>query len=167
MGNLFISELFAKALVLILSILVAREFGDSVSLDIFTWTLFFYVSIHSWLFGTLEYTIVPTFSELDDHGRGLALTSLLAFATGIMAVITPVLAMNYESIFSALTSFDSAAVGEFYRFFLILFIYFFANTVYSIFELSINQKNIYVLPVVLRGIINPLIIIAKILKKIC
>lgn len=152
-------ELLAKGMTFCMSIIVARTYGGHEAIDLFVWSLFFFSSLYGWFFGTLEYTLIPILSGLSEDKRNAASKAVILFVCGTLLILMCFIYTSINFWFSIFTNFDSALVDNFSKAFGYLCLYFFTSSVFTVLEIILNQQKIYLLPSVLKGIVNPSIIV--------
>lgn len=152
-------ELLAKGMIFFLSVVVAQIYGSLETIDLFVWSLFFFSSVHGWFFGTLEYTLIPILSGLSQEKGRSASNAVILFVCGTLFILVCFIYPNLNLLFSTLTSFDSELVDKFSKAFGYLCLYLFTSSVFTVLEIILNQQRIYLLPSVLKGIVNPFIIV--------
>ncbi|MDB9812006.1 hypothetical protein OAC13_01660 [bacterium] len=158
MKLLIFIELASKVMLFGLSITVAKTYGGDKLIDLFAWSIFLFATLHGWFLGTLDYTIVPILAGFSKEARNAVGKSIILLTCCILLILISFIFPNFKLIFNFLTSFSPELVSSFSDSFLYLCIYFFASSVFSVFESILNQKKIYLIPAALKGIVNPLLI---------
>jgi len=146
-----------------LSVVVAKNFGGNEHIDIFTWTVFFIINFQGWLFGTFSFTVIPILGNMTLNRKKTAIRSLiwLVICTAIFSI--SLLAPFYENLFHLMTKFSEEVIHSFSIGFKLMCLYFLTNSLFEVIEIKFNERKSFIIPAILRGIVNPAILIIVIL----
>lgn len=163
---LTVIEIVSKFILLALSVVVARTFAENTYLDIFAWTIFLLTSIQGWLFGTLDYTLLPIFGKLPEAKKEPTEVALLSFVLKLVFLIALALCLTQAHVIAALTDFKIDTIGSFGSAFAVLAAYLISNSMFCVLELILNQRSIFILPALLKGVFNPGLITLALLTAV-